>query len=283
MKILLVEDNPGDARLVMEAIKGIDFTVANIFHAEYLKDAKQILEQEEVDLILLDLFLPDSQGVETLQKIEALSSKKNIPIVVLTGLYDEKIFFHDITNKIQNYLLKDDIDENILKEALRYAAGVKHGVKKEEASSLLDEKTGFYNLKGFFEVGENFIRILSNQEEPIIAVLVILQEIKKVSLNLGSQVENQYLSDVSKLLRIVFQNDQIFRIHYEYCVILLKGDFEKKSRLSFFEEKINEAKEQYLKNCPRPYQLDFLVKTFYFEKIHTIDHILKEIYNNIEN
>ena len=87
MKILLVEDNPGDARLVIEAIKDAEDIRFELDHVDRFSAAVDKLYGGDYQLILLDLTLPDSQGAQTFEKMH--QQFPTIPIVVLTGLEDE--------------------------------------------------------------------------------------------------------------------------------------------------------------------------------------------------
>lgn len=119
MKVLLVEDNPGDARLVMEALRETGDTTTELTHVETFNKAVETLNDADFQLILLDLTLPDSQGVETFSQMKRMFP--NIPIVVLTGYEDENMAFDALQEGIEIYLIKGKVDSNLLKQALEYA------------------------------------------------------------------------------------------------------------------------------------------------------------------
>lgn len=117
--ILLVEDNPGDARLVQEMLRdetGGRFTLA---FAETLKAALTQLENEAYDAILLDLSLPDSHGMETFFAID--SAAVNTPTVVLSGLGDEAVAVQAVQEGAQDYLVKGEVAGVLLGRSLHYA------------------------------------------------------------------------------------------------------------------------------------------------------------------
>lgn len=123
IKVLLVEDNPGDARLIeqrlrWESIPGIA-DASSITHVETLKDGFGRLEEEAYDVVLLDLGLPESTGIETLERL--LAHILSIPIVVLTGLDDTETAIEAIQKGAQDYLVKDEISSRLLKRAIRYS------------------------------------------------------------------------------------------------------------------------------------------------------------------
>ena len=121
--VLLVEDNPADARLITEYLAeqswpNIDADAPTIDHVERLVEARDTLT-EEVDVVLLDLGLPDSSGVETLD--EVLSIGVPAPVVVMTGLDDERVGVGAVERGAQDYLVKDDVTPRLLQQTLRYA------------------------------------------------------------------------------------------------------------------------------------------------------------------
>ena len=121
--VLLIEDNPADARLITEYLAeqswpNIDADAPTVNHVERLAEARDTLT-EEVDVVLLDLGLPDSSGVETLD--EVLSIGVPAPVVVMTGLDDERVGVDAVERGAQDYLVKDDVTPRLLQQTLRYA------------------------------------------------------------------------------------------------------------------------------------------------------------------
>ena len=119
LKVLLVEDNPGDADLVTERLqeaKGLRFGIA---HEQSLGEAARRAENERFDVVLLDLGLPDSQQMDTLARMTQVCSE--VPIVVLTGLNDEEAGLAAVRNGAQDYLLKNSVNSNLLVRCVSYA------------------------------------------------------------------------------------------------------------------------------------------------------------------
>ncbi len=129
VSLLLVEDNPGDRRLILEMLAEAGDVTFDLQHAERLQAALQSLGQTGVELILLDLGLPDSQGLDTLRKVHARAPE--IPIVVLTGLDDEMVGVQAINEGAQDYLIKGQVDTNLLKRTIRYAIERKQAEERE--------------------------------------------------------------------------------------------------------------------------------------------------------
>ena len=119
MNSLLVEDNPADARLIREMLKESPAGTFQLQHVARLDSALERLSQEPFDVVLLDLGLPDSQGMETL--ILAQKASGGVPIVVLTGLDDEDFALEAMRGGAQDYLVKGRFDGELLVRTIRYA------------------------------------------------------------------------------------------------------------------------------------------------------------------
>lgn len=117
--ILLVEDDPGDADLLQEILSEKSKPSFIVTEVDRLQAGLERLGQEAIDVILLDLSLPDSQGLETFTTIYAQAP--NVPLVVLSGLDDESVAMKAVQAGAQDYLIKGEVDRNLLVRALRYA------------------------------------------------------------------------------------------------------------------------------------------------------------------
>jgi PAS domain S-box-containing protein len=132
-EILLIEDNPGDVRLIREMLAEVPGVSWELESTGRLSTGLKYLDKQQPDIILLDLGLPDSQGLETLGKI--CSKTTTVPIVVLTGLNDEAIANQAVHNGAQDYLLKGDINGRALWRVIRYAIE-----RKRAEETLLEAK-----------------------------------------------------------------------------------------------------------------------------------------------
>jgi PAS domain S-box-containing protein len=131
--VLLIEDNPGDARLIREIFNEQNSMDIELTHVECMGDAETYLAGHAVDIILLDLGLPDTQGLEAVRRTHAAAP--HVALVVLSGLNDESIALQALKEGAQDYLIKGQIEPPELLRALRYAVE-----RKIIEEILFDEK-----------------------------------------------------------------------------------------------------------------------------------------------
>jgi diguanylate cyclase (GGDEF)-like protein/PAS domain S-box-containing protein len=133
--LLIVEDNAGDARLLREMFNEQGPHDTELTHVECMSDAERHLAERPVDIVLLDLGLPDAQGLEAVRRARAAAPR--VPLVVLTGLDDESLAAQALQEGAQDYLIKGQIEARGLLRALRYAIERKN---MEEALFLEKER-----------------------------------------------------------------------------------------------------------------------------------------------
>ncbi|MEO8197637.1 MAG: EAL domain-containing protein [Thermoanaerobaculia bacterium] len=132
-QILLVEDNPGDARLFREMLAEEGLRDTGVTQAECLLEAEKLLAVRTFDLILLDLGLADAQGLEAVRRAHAAAPR--VPLVVLTGRDDEALALRALQEGAEDFLVKDQIDSRGLLRAMRY--GIE---RKLLVEALFEEK-----------------------------------------------------------------------------------------------------------------------------------------------
>jgi signal transduction histidine kinase len=203
IRILLVEDNQGDARLIEEMLKKTDTTQYELSHRVCLDDALKCLGESSFDILLLDLTLPDSQGIESFNSV--YKQIPALPIVVLTGLDDEELAVKAVSSGAQDYIIKGQLDFNLLVRSIRYAIERKQieedlrnrNQELENFGHVLshDLKTSIISIQGFSsrllkdyqeELGDKYrnylerIRISAKRMELMVSDILALSKIGQV-------------------------------------------------------------------------------------------------------
>jgi diguanylate cyclase (GGDEF)-like protein/PAS domain S-box-containing protein len=138
LSVLLIEDNPGDARLFREYLTATTDYEFDIKWMDCLSTGLEFLQQNMADAILLDLSLPDSHGIDTLESVR--SKAPGLPVIVLTGLDDEQFAVNAVKHGAQDYLVKSEVQPDLLARSVLYAIERKKAEDKLRLfRSLLDQ------------------------------------------------------------------------------------------------------------------------------------------------
>jgi signal transduction histidine kinase len=136
-RVLLIEDNLGDARLLAEVLRDAPGKPFELVHAALVSSALERLSQEHFEAILLDLSLPDGQGFGVLRRL--LDVAPSIPVLVLTGLQDEQMALNALSAGAQDYLVKGSHDGDFIARAIRYAIQRKQLLERTRALRDIDQ------------------------------------------------------------------------------------------------------------------------------------------------
>ncbi len=118
-RVLLIEDNPGDASLIRGHLELIHTRIFEVVHVTRLQDGINAARSQTFHVLLLDLHLPDSSGIDTVRRVQAELS--DLPVVVLSGSDNENLAVEAITSGVQDYLVKGSADEKTIVRSIRYA------------------------------------------------------------------------------------------------------------------------------------------------------------------
>jgi diguanylate cyclase (GGDEF)-like protein len=225
--VLLVEDNCGDARLLREMFKEANQHPVSLHCVGTLALAETLLASQDFDLIVLDLGLPDAQGLEAVRRINAAAP--SVPLVVLTGLDDEHVAAQAMQEGAQDYLIKGEIETRGLLRAMRYA--VERKFSEETARRLALEIT--HSAEHDFLTGLPNRVLLSDRIGVAIAfaerhrrkaalLFLDLDGFKHVNDSLGHPTGDRLLQSIAgRLLNCVRSCDTVSRQGGDEFVVLL--------------------------------------------------------------
>ncbi|MEM7726342.1 MAG: hybrid sensor histidine kinase/response regulator [Cyanobacteria bacterium P01_A01_bin.45] len=185
VKILLVEDDLAEARLLQEVLTQYEFQDFHIFHVQRLSEALQELENQQpphldsnlYDIVLLDLTLPDSDKLSSLTQI--IRSQPTLPIVVLTNTNDDELAVEAVRKGAQDYLVKRQVNDKVLSRSIRYAIERKQVLESlREVNNTLESEvqertTELIRAKEINQLKSEFVSILSHDiRNPLNAILL---------------------------------------------------------------------------------------------------------------
>lgn len=219
-RLLIVEDNPNDAQLLKRTLQATFQGSLETEWTETIADAKRVLATESFDLVLLDLWLPDSDGFETLRQVQCV--KPDVPVVVVTDLDDEELAIDLVRAGAQDCVSKDQITEQLLFRTIRHSIARQQQLNHCQAAARTDGLTGIPNRAAF---DTELQRQLASHKRHGTAVTVVLLDIdhfKQFNDNHGHLAGDRVLRDVADVLRgSVRESDIVTRFGGEEFGILL--------------------------------------------------------------
>ena len=223
VRVLLVEDNLGDARLIELALAAARWTQFELERVDTLAAALARASQGGIDVMLLDLTLPDSSGIQTLR--EAYAQAREIPIVVFTGLDDDELAFNAVNEGAQDFLVKGRADTELLDRSIRYAIERHRALEQVRQLSIVDELTGLNNRRGFLVLFEHHRELAARKQVPLTLIFIDLDGMKRINDSYGHQEGDRALIETGRLLTATFRkSDVIARLGGdEFCVLLTEG------------------------------------------------------------
>jgi len=200
LRLLVIEDNPGDLVLLKEMLSASQLTIHEVYEAPGLKEAVSVLSATKVDVVLLDFSLTDSDGIGSYYAIREIDPK--VPVIILTGLSHVPTGLQAIHDGVQDYLIKGEITSLILEKSIRYSIErMQYGEQlrlSEQNYRMLFEKNPFPSLivdpETFFilEVNEAAIDIYGYSREEFVKLTIAAIRLSDDPLMLINAVWEKY-------------------------------------------------------------------------------------------
>jgi len=224
IKILLIEDNMGDYRLIEEMLKEIKDFIPEVKHADRLVSGIDLIGRTENDIILTDLTLPDSCGIHTFYQV--LSHAKGTPIIILTGFDDVNMAIKALREGAQDYLIKEKLNSDLLKRSICYAIERYKVQEKYRTLSLIDELTGLFNRRGFLTFAEQQLSLHARMNKSLYLLYSDLDSMKWINDTYGHKEGDFALIIAAEILKKTFRaSDVVARIGGdEFAVVFSPTD-----------------------------------------------------------
>lgn len=220
-RILLVEDNP-DEEVIVRRLLSKSSTIVDLTTVARIRDCLGLIDDKLVDMIVLDLSLPDSKGLEGLHRLRAHAPE--IPIIILTGFSDIETAEQAVRSGAQDYLVKGQLEGNLLLHAVRFA-NLRHALRNElEALSLRDPLTGLYNRRGFELLANQSLRLAKRNGQDSVLLLTDINDLKDINDTLGHTQGDLALQAAARaFITALRDSDIVARIGGDEFVALAVG------------------------------------------------------------
>jgi two-component system cell cycle response regulator len=223
-QLLLVEDNYDYANIIQLVLRTESPGLFEIQHVSSLAQAYRLMASRRFDIILLDLTLPDSNGLETI--IQAHAHAPNTPIVVMTALTNNEIVNQAIKEGAQDYLIKGIPDGASLVRSLRYAIERNRTLAELQRLSMIDELTGLLNRRGFINSAERHVEIARRAQRSLLLFFADLDDLKLVNDRYGHLEGDQALRNTARLLTSTFRHSDVLARYGgdEFAILAIDAD-----------------------------------------------------------
>ncbi|MEA2571230.1 MAG: hypothetical protein QOI24_3231 [Acidobacteriota bacterium] len=213
LRLLLVEDDPASASSLRELLESSDSPHFAVRHVSSAAAACDAVTDGGIDIVILDLGLPDATDLEALTRIEECIDE--IPVIVLTGQNDERLVTDAFHHGAEDYLLKGTVDHDSLMRSIRYAVERHRGVrdlarvKKElesanrdlERLTLIEPLTELLNRRGLQQALSREVQHLGRGLAGAAAVVIDLDDFKQINDSLGHAAGDVVLKEIGRRLR----------------------------------------------------------------------------------
>lgn len=219
LKVLLIEDDLDDLALFEEALLEIGerlytrewMNPCELIPVDRIADAVDCLREENYDVILLDLTLPDAHGPDAFARVQSLAPE--VPIVVLVSAEDEALAISLMRQGAQDYLIKSELDCLPLARTLRCAIERSRVTSAVKSLAFLDDLTGLYTPGGFHNIAERIRKIARLTGRELLLFLIDLEGIDEVEQTFGTQERDMALILAADAVRDAFgETDVVARL-----------------------------------------------------------------------
>jgi diguanylate cyclase (GGDEF)-like protein len=219
IRVLLVEDNPIDSAVTARRLLSGSPVPYQLTQVRSLHEACSALEREAADVVLADLNLPDSEGLDTLALLRSCAPQ--VPVVVLTGHSDHAMGVRAVQMGAQDFLQKGNFDPPIIQRAVLYAIERHRLVRTLHDLSLLDPLTGLYNRRGLFAVSGKRVEVALRLGCRAFILYADLDELKRVNDEHGHAAGDTYVQIGAEAMKQSFRAaDVIARVGGDEFVVL---------------------------------------------------------------
>ncbi|MCR4290166.1 MAG: GGDEF domain-containing response regulator [Candidatus Scalindua sp.] len=273
IKILYVEDEIDHAILIGEFIKEIKDVHFEMTHVQQLEEALLELDNDHYDIVMLDMSLPDKQGLDTVTAV--CERAPEIPVVVMTSIDDESMAIKALQRGAEEYLVKGDMNSHALSRILRYAIMRHKGRVELQSLSLIDDLTSLYNRRGFMLFSQQQLSIAIRTKRGMILFFIHIEGLNEISEEFGHQYEGLAKIETANILKEAFRESDIIARHGrdEFTAMAIES-FDANNEIII--TRLQDELESRNKQENRQYKLSLCIGTAYYdtEELCTIDELI---------
>ena len=226
IKVLLIEDNSDDIQAITSFLDQSERLNADIKTVDSIKKANTVMFYDKMDIIIVDINI---QGMKFEELIESIDRNNlSIPHIVITDERDEDLGIEAVKKGAQDYLVRSELSERILRRALIYSLERHEILESLYKTTIVDDLTGLYNRRGLYTLGNQQVELAKRHNDDIFIFFLDLDGMKEINDSLGHDFGDKALIDTSKIMHKSFRTTDILsRVGGdEFVVVAVKAQFE---------------------------------------------------------
>lgn len=263
LRVLLVQGDTPDIDDLQETLTRVGDQPFQVDWAGRLSQALERLSRGGVDVILLDLDLPDSEGLITFERTHSFAPE--VPVVLYTDRVDEEVGLSAVSGGAQDLLERSVTDPAAILRTIRFAIERNRLFQALQSLSLIDELTGLFNRRGFAELGEQHLKMARRGGRGVVLLYCDLDDFKNINDTYGHHVGDRALLELTEILRASFRSsDLLARISADdFAVMALEVSGED---VDLLIQRLKTKVEEFNQNSREPFSLSVSVGAAQFKR-----------------
>ena len=267
IRTLVIDGSPGFATYLAEALSAVPGTRFELAAETTLGGGLAALADGGADVVVLDLHLPDSDGLETLRRV--LDFIPEVPVVVFSELDADELGVSAVRQGAQDFLVKARVNGEVVARALRYAIERHRMVETLRSAAMIDDLTGLYNRRGLLTLAQHHVKLAQRSHRQLLLIFADLDDFKHINDSWGHAEGDLALIETAEALRRTFRgSDIIARLGGDEFVVVAvdPGGVSSDTVTVRLRDNLHDFNAQ----AGRPYRLSLSTGTMRFEPSNSV-------------
>ena len=283
-KVLMIEDNIDDADTMQEMLTDAIESSFELIRADCLESALEKLLAGGIDIVLLDLSLPDSQVQDTFSRL--YERTPDVPIIVLASPEEEPLAVRAAQLGAEDYIIKGKTDSLQLRHLIKYAFE-QHELQHELSNlTLVDKLTGLYTKQSLFILSQHYLKLANRAEKGMMYFLVDIGNFNEISKTFGSAEQENALIDTANILKQTFRRSDVIARYAEsiFAVVAIEASKDSDKILTY---RLQTNLDKYNQSSNRDFKLSLQIGIAYYNPkypcsiIEVIARACKSLYTKV--
>ena len=282
-KVLMIEDNIDDANIMQEMLTDAIESSFELIRADCLESGLEKLLAGDIDIVLLDLSLPDSQVQDTFSRL--YERTPDVPIIVIASPGEESHAVRAAQLGAEDYIIKGKTDSLQLRHLIKYAFE-QHELQHELSNlTLVDKLTGLYTKQSLFILSQHYLKLANRAEKGMMYFLVDISNFNEISNVFGSAEQKNALIDTANILKQTFRRSDVIARYAEsiFAVVAIEAN---KDSDKILTNRLQTNLDKYNQSSNRDFKLSIEIGIAYYNPkypcsiIEVIARACKSLYKN---